>query len=61
MAAAPTSILNSFATMDGHGSGSILRNRNDIALRCDDESRSLTSPLSLAGRIKWRLCRCPGD
>jgi hypothetical protein len=50
VAAAPTGILNSFTAMHGHGSGSILRNRNDIALRCDDESRSLTPPL--AGCIK---------
>jgi hypothetical protein len=41
VAAAPTDILNSFAGMDGHGSGSILRKRHDIALRCDDENRSL--------------------
>ena len=61
MAAAPTGILNSFAVMDGHGSGSILRNRNDIALRCDDESRSLTPLWPAVSKTGLTSLRVPRD
>lgn len=61
MAAAPTGILNSFAAMDGHGSDSILRNRNDIALRCDDESRSFTPLWPAVSKTGLTSLRIPRD